>query len=364
MNILIRADASVAIGTGHIMRCLTLADELTEQGHQIVFAYEQMPEPLLLSLQEKGYSTLKLPDPCSAEFDQQEDADALISRLDSFPRIDVLLVDHYRLNTVWETALRPYTNQLVVIDDLADRPHNCDILLDQNYYSNGELRYIGLVPESCQLLLGPQYALLRKEFREAHRRKVFYKKNGVKNVLVFFSGSDPTGETIKFLNALENNPLPRNHFFHIIAGSANPLKEQLKLQCARIPGVRYDVQVANMSELLLQSDLCLGAGGTAMWERMVLGVPSITVILADNQRETVTALAHAGAIKNLGWHKDVSGHDMLQAINELSVDHQMLEKMVDTGNKIMGDNLKFPVSKLCRVLNNEDEGDRYGRAWV
>jgi len=216
MKIFVRADASVQIGTGHVMRCLTLADELRGRDAEIVFVCREFAGNLCGYIEEKGYVVHRLP--VSDAPDQGVGADLkhaawlgadwqtdggqveeIIKRLAA--PLDWLIVDHYALDERWEEYLRPYVKKIMVIDDLADRAHDCDLLLDQNFYENLESRYDGLVSAWCKKLLGPKYALLRPEFREA--RKNLRKRDGhVKRIMIFFGGSDPANETTKALEAI------------------------------------------------------------------------------------------------------------------------------------------------------------------
>jgi len=196
LKILIRTDSSVQIGTGHVMRCLTLADELRERGAEIVFVCRDFAGNLC------GYTEGNLKHAAWLGADWQTDArqvEEIIKDFNTHP--DWLVVDHYALDERWERYLRSYVKKIMVIDDLADRPHDCDLLLDQNFYENLESRYDGLAPSGCKKLLGPKYALLRPEFRE--ERKNLRKRDGyVKRIMIFFGGSDPTNETTKALEAV------------------------------------------------------------------------------------------------------------------------------------------------------------------
>ena len=181
MWIAFRVDATNQIGTGHFMRCLTLADELKKQGAQICFLSPNFPAHLNDMLVAKGmkYMPLSLDAVQEPNDDlvhsnwlgtcQAQDAKRTIQALADQPW-DWIVVDHYALDERWESAVRMSAKKIMVIDDLADRLHNCDVLLDQNFYANMQTRYSGKVPVDCQLLLGPSYALLRKEFKKLRER--------------------------------------------------------------------------------------------------------------------------------------------------------------------------------------------------
>lgn len=199
------------------------------------------------------------------------------------------MVDHYSLDEKWEKQIRPFTKEVMVIDDLANRPHDCDLLLDQNYYLNMGSRYNGLVPSHAKLLLGPQHVLLREEFKEA--RKYIKPFNGkVERLFIFFGGSDPTNETEKVLRAIK--PLVQKYRLKadVVVGNTNPKKEVIEALCTEITGVSYQGQINNMAELMARADLAIGAGGATTWERIYLQLPSIVITVADNQIEIAKAV--------------------------------------------------------------------------
>ena len=212
-TLVIRVDSSTRIGSGHLMRCRTLAEELKERGADVHFVCRRHSGNLNELLRDT-FSVYELPSPSIdthnvADDDyaawlgiiQEEDAADTIATLQGW-RPDWLVVDHYSLDKRWETALRPYVRRIMVIDDLANRTHDCDLLLDQNFYLGMENRYNNLVPSHCQLLLGPKYALLRPEFRKA-RKTLRIRDGKVQRIFVFFGGTDPTNETTKVIQALK-----------------------------------------------------------------------------------------------------------------------------------------------------------------
>ncbi len=322
-HIAFRTDASVEIGIGHIMRCLTLADRLKQHGAQIRFVSRHLPEHLRGMLVAKGHEFALL---------DSEQNDAVVGGLahshwpgvsqaqdsmDSIRRLsdktwDWLVIDHYALDIEWETAMRPYSKHIMVIDDLADRKHDCDLLLDQNYYRDLEQRYQGLLPEQCATLLGPAYVLLRPEFAEA-RQKLRVRDGTVRRILVFFGGSDPTNQTKKVVEAL--NFLGRPDIeVDVVVGSINPNRNTIQALCDELSNVTFHCQVSNMAELILNADLGIGAGGAATWERCCLGLPTITVVFAANQERTTEDIAEIGAIEYLGWSDQLRSEDYARAI--------------------------------------------------
>ena len=304
MKVAFRVDASSQIGTGHFMRCLTLADALKRGGAQIRFVSRHMPEHLgrMLVAQEHEFIPIKSsPSNLSSDglsnahwlgTNQHADAKDTIQAL-SDQTWDWLVVDHYALDTRWESLLRKTVNKVLVIDDIADRQHDCDVLLDQNLSADMETRYTGIVPMNCGLLLGPRYALLREEFRRLHKHVT--PRNGLVNrVLVFFGGVDAdnfTGRTIEALSNLSIEGLRVD----VVIGVQHPQREQIESACAKCDFVCH-VQTSRMAELMASADLAVGAGGSASWERCCLGLPVLAFATANNQRPLVEEAALRGLL--------------------------------------------------------------------
>lgn len=303
MQVVICADASSQIGTGHIMRCLTLAEALRTQQAEIHFFCRDLVGNLSSYIREKGYLVHLLADLAP------ETAQLLLAQL---PPTDWLIVDHYELDHRWETSLRPLVKKIFVIDDLANRIHDCDVLLDQNFYPNPTQRYQTLVPKHCQLLLGGQFALLRPEFA-AQRQKMRLRDGKIQKIFVFFSGSDPTRETAKTLDALWLLNRSEIHV-DVVVGNSCPDKAQIEASCQQLQNVHYHCQINQMAELMAAADLAIGAGGSATWERCCLGLPTLTIVVADNQLETTQELARQGKIIFLGKSAQVTVETLKSAV--------------------------------------------------
>jgi UDP-2,4-diacetamido-2,4,6-trideoxy-beta-L-altropyranose hydrolase len=329
-NLIIRADASVQIGAGHVMRCLTLADELRGRGAEAVFVCREFDGNLCGYIEEKGYIVHRLPVSAVQEqniesglkhaawlgTDWQTDARQVEEIIKDFNTpTDWLVVDHYALDERWEGYLRPYVKKIMVIDDLADRPHDCDLLLDQNFYQNLENRYDGLVPFGCKKLLGPKYALLRPEFREA--RKNLRKRDGhVRRIMIFFGGSDPSNETAKALEAIRMLNRP-DIAVDVVVGSANPHKDKINELCAAMSNIAYHCQVENMAKLMADADLFIGGGGSTTWERCCLGLPGLIISTAINQNAIAVGCDQAGIGIHINKSKDISPHQIQIEIEKM-----------------------------------------------
>lgn len=330
MNIVFRVDSSAQVGSGHLMRCLTLADQLHKKykGAKIYFIARMLGGNLNQLIENNGYEWLKLP---SMEADEnltgyekwltvQQDVDAqqTAEKLQMLGQVDLLVVDSYALDEKWENVVRAYAKKIMVIDDLANRRHNCDILLDQNYYADMGQRYEGLVPKICEMRIGPSYALLREEFYEL-KKKLIKRDGSIKNIFIFFGGSDLTNETMKALKAIEMlhwTDLEVN----VVVGGSNRHKADIEVYCRNKANIHYFCQVDNIAELMNQADLAIGAGGTTTWERCFLKLPSIVVAIAENQVKIAEDCGKAGLIFYLGTSHEVETADIYNAVINLSKD--------------------------------------------
>jgi UDP-2,4-diacetamido-2,4,6-trideoxy-beta-L-altropyranose hydrolase len=207
-----------------------------------------------------------------------------------------LIVDHYAIDSRWEMDLRPKFGKILAIDDIANRPHIADILLDQNYTDKD--RYLGLVPCDSVLLLGPEYALLRPEYAEFRARRPQL-AGSVKRVFVYFGGSDSndlTGKTIEALSYTELADLELD----VVVG-ANYLYLDRLNSLAQIRGrTHIHKPRLHLADLMSQADIAVGAGGVTNWERMCIGLPSLVVTLADNQIPISKILHNLGVIDLIG----------------------------------------------------------------
>ena len=330
MNVFIRVDASVEIGTGHVMRCLTLAHRLKKEGEQVAFICRATNEDCVEIIEQQGFRVYKLPLVEGSlwtyvaenwEIDASETIDILRKH-----NVEKLIIDHYSIDHKWEQVVRPFTKEIMVIDDLANRRHDCDILLDQNFYVNMENRYVGLIPSTAKLFLGPSHALLRKEFLEAKKHiKPFNGK--VERLFIFFGGSDPTNETVKVLHAIM--PLIEKYNFEVdvVVGNSNTKKNQIKeisLTCNRI---HYHCQINNIAELMAKADLAIGAGGATTWERAFLFLPSIIISVAENQLEIAKNVSRKGICHHLGFYDEVKADDIYNALLLLLNDSSLINIM-------------------------------------
>ena len=315
MKVAFRTDASLQIGTGHVMRCLALADSLQAAGAQCHFISREHPGNLIAQIRQRGFTVSVLPaaaetfvtggQACEAQSSYAAwlgvdwTTDVVQTKGSIGPTaVDWLIVDHYALDARWEQALRSLCRKLMVIDDLAERSHDCDILLDQNLGREvGD--YGQLVPEDCTVFAGPHYALLRPEFAalrdDSLRRRATPQ---LKHLLISMGGVDQADVTGAVLESLPDCLLPAGLRITVVMGPHAPWLERVQHLARHLSQpTEVKVNVNSMAQLMADSDLAIGAAGSTSWERCCLGLPTLIVVPAENQRNGAVALELSGSVK-------------------------------------------------------------------
>jgi UDP-2,4-diacetamido-2,4,6-trideoxy-beta-L-altropyranose hydrolase len=316
MRVVFRADSSREIGSGHIVRDITLAEVLRGRGAEVIFVCRAHDGALLELLSKRQFRVLALPLrlPEAQNHgryenwlgapqwqDARDTIDALVAS--GLNRCDWMVVDHYGIDQTWETILGPVAERIMVIDDLADRQHHCDLLLDQNLVTGFQDRYRGLVAKDAEQLLGPQYALLHPQYAALRQAKV--QRAGPTNILAYFGASDLynlTAMTIHSFAALPGGELTLS----VVVGNTNPHEAEILELAGKDSRVRVYAALPSLAELLARADICVGAGGATTWERLCLQIPSLVYALADNQIAVSEHLDQLGATKFIGHARNAS----------------------------------------------------------
>mgnify|MGYP006085944141 CR=1 FL=1 len=336
-NIVFRVDSGNGIGWGHMMRCFSLAEAFSSKNAKISFISRKLSGSLCKFIEENGYDVHYLP---NKDLEWKNDAKKTIKIINNLDPVDWLVVDNYELNHTWETILKPYTKKIMVIDDMTKRKHNCDLILDQNFYENMKKCYDGLIPHNCKKLIGPKFALLRKDFLRI--RKNLRKRDGkIKRILVSFGSSDPTNEIMKALDAI--NQLDNKQIkVDIVLGISDKTPNNMKKLFSNKSNINYHYQSTKIAHLMNTADLSIGSGGSTTWERCCLGLPSIVSISATNQKKLTEAVTKNGCSINLGLVDKLSAKDYQKAIS--SIDSLMLIRMSQKCIQLVDGNGIYRVS--------------------
>ena len=328
--VLIRADANVDIGSGHVMRCAAIGKRLMAHGACVHFVCACLPVQLATWIRKCGFELTEVY--ASNLKDWQADLAATCDAVRMIGFIDLLIVDHYRLGLGWERGMRSHARRILVIDDLADRDHDCDLLLDQNLHKDAQNRYKQFVPQGAIQFLGPQYALLRTEFDQPTLTRT--RDGHVRRLLVFFGGTDPGNQTIKVLDALRalGSRAPQSF---IVLGPAHPHREAVRNSAVDLPNVNLIDATDEMAKLIASADLGIGTCGVAAWERCALGLPCLVVVTAENQREDAEILHRLGAVLHLGNADEVSADEWENAIRLALDDSDLIHAMGLAAGEVM-----------------------------
>lgn len=371
LNVAFRVDASLQIGTGHVMRCLTLAKALLARGADCQFICRAHEGNLIEFIRNQGFVTHAIPvaqevskavrvlgSERSTSYlahahwlgaSQSQDAEACAPIL-AARHTDWLIVDHYGLDAFWERALASHYRKLAVIDDLADRLHACDLLLDQTF-GREAADYDPFVPAGSLLLCGSQYALLRPEFAALRHDSLQRRSQPVlRELLITLGGVDKDNVTGKILQALRCSPLPADCRVTVVVGMTSPWLDEVRAQAQDMPWqTRVLIGVSDMATLMTNSDLAIGAAGATSWERCCLGLPTAMVVLAENQIFAAQILENAKAVRviklNHNFHKYLA-----EFIHEASTSETCLASLRDCASLVTdGNGCKQVATWLTRI---------------
>ena len=351
MHVLIRCDASLAIGSGHVMRCRNLARALQQHGDEVLFLCRERQGDLINLLAEEfvvlGLPALPDPEPCLEGLEgrdlyssllgcsQSQDADDCLNAIELADSglIDWLITDHYGLDQAWERRICDGLSEMygkrprsLVFDDLADRPHQADVLVDPNRLeSSAYAAYRPLVPAGCRLLLGPAYAPLDSLYGKL--QPLAPKRCSLKRMLVFFGGVDQANHTAIALQAL-GHPDVCDLTVDVVLGTAAPHQTTVMKLVQQRPQTQLHSGLPSLAGLILRADLAIGAAGTASWERAALALPTLVTPVAENQRQGAQALADAGAALLIDLERAADpGVVIIEAIRAMQKQPELLQQL-------------------------------------
>lgn len=305
--IVFRSDSSNLIGSGHVMRCLRIAKKFKKLGKKCLFVCSDYKNSLRKKIEQSGFEVKLIKKSKKTFFKvhentlehshwlastQEYDAEKTINIINKY-KIEWLIIDHYAIDHIWEKKLRPYVKKIMVIDDLADRIHNCDLLLDQNLVYNFKKRYKNLISKKCNLLLGPKYALLDSKYSKL-REKDFLRDGEIKRVVIFFGASDQNNYTQLAITAILNLNI-KSIFFDIVMSKKSIFFQQIKKILKINKNIKIHDSIPNLANLIFKADLAIGAAGSNTWERCCLGLPSIIISSGINQIKIAESMHKNGA---------------------------------------------------------------------
>ncbi len=351
------------------MRCLTLAKALREQGGVCCFICRESQGHLLHMIRENGFEAISLPlnqlqdvlaeDETTPlkhaswlevnwEFDALQTIQTLRGRV-----VDWLIVDHYAIDFRWENKLRPYCKQLMVIDDLADRLHDCDVLLDQNL-GRSEFDYAELIPIKAKKFIGPNYALLRPEFLQLRSQSLARRTDtsNLKNLFISMGGVDKDNITGQILDILKTCDIPLDLCITVVLGRYAPWLEHVQSQAAKMPWPTTVLPGSDkMAKLMAESDLAIGGAGGTAWERCCLGLPTLIFVQAENQQAGASALDKVGAAIELQTCNEIP--EILNKLFLLESSSSLLAKMTSIAAELTDGKGCIKVSNFITDMHHD-----------
>ena len=343
-HLIIRADASTEVGTGHVMRCLALGQAWKDAGGNVVFVTACQSEGLLQRLAEEGFEVHVLSQSYPDQSDWDHTKQLLVEHPDAW-----MVLDGYHFDEVYQRHVKETGNRLLVIDDMAHLKHYyADIVLNQNLHAQ-QLHYN--CEPSSQLLLGTKYVLLRREFLgwKDWKRDI---PEVARRILVTLGGSDPQNHTLKVMQALQRLDAPCAEAT-VIIGASNPhasvLEEAARQSCVSI---RLTQAVRKMPDLMAWADLAISGAGTTIWELLFLRTPTLALILADNQRYVAEQIDARGLARTLDASEDMSIATLAQTVCSLLKDFDSRKKMSTKGRRVVDGNGASRVMTIMEAANH------------
>lgn len=302
-KVVIRADSSLAIGSGHIVRCISLAKELRNLGWEVHFLTILYKGNFNYLIEKQNFQLkeflINKNDSQDRELNDARISKNYINKINP----DLIVLDNYSLGKVWEKYIKSDTYTLAVIDDFIDRKHICDFLINQNFFDNEKKIEKKFLRNSIQPLIGPKFSLIDSSYRD-EKKALKKKSNSVKTILLFFGGVDPDNVTSKVLRALKDKNFDQYHF-ELVIGAENPNKNEILEIFKEKQNLTIHHQLKSMAEVIARSDIAICSGGSNTWERACLGLPSLVITLAKNQVSYSKKLNELGYIEWLGDFRDI-----------------------------------------------------------
>lgn len=358
MNIAFRVDSSSIIGSGHLMRCLALAKSFNQLNTRVAIVTREYATSLVRKLKNTEQIVWSLLADHNKEKNitadlntwlqgtPQDDVNEMYDILPFKP--DVIITDHYGINADWESLVKQRGAKVIAIDDLANRTHNCDILIDANLVDNYTIRYNKIVPPKAKLLLGPQYAFIKDQM--VNQKKI-RERRYIQNIFIFYGASNQTLEVNKVLSALSANSEIK---FHVILGTKKIYQSDLTQKYAQNSNILFYEFIDDLSELLNLSDIAFAAGGTNTWERCLFGLPTLVTTVAENQVKIAQYLDKIGCIRYLGTSKSVSIDDIRSAFKNIQEHPEQQAEISRKSAEIMKE--AVGIDKLASILLKEIGG--------
>jgi UDP-2,4-diacetamido-2,4,6-trideoxy-beta-L-altropyranose hydrolase len=344
-TLVIRADASIAMGTGHVMRCLALAQAWQDVNGDVVFAMAESTAAIARRLQDEGIEIARLECRPGSADDAEEIASTCQRQCAEW-----IVVDGYHFDLEYQQRLKDAGLKLLLIDDSGQvGPYIADVVLNQNVHA-AKVSYRNRATDT-RLLLGPRYALLRREFRSwcKHQRPV---ARIARNLLITMGGSDPQNVTAIVLTALRLLKI-RELKIKVVVGGSNPHVARLRDLISRLPNAHLQTDVTKMAELVAWADLAITAGGGTCYELALMGTPMLLFTMAENHAATCRALEQLGAGVHVGWFHNITADRLAEALRDLMFDRERRRRVTDNARRLVDGNGAYRVVENVLSVHRE-----------
>ena len=327
-KVLFRVDANITTGTGHFFRCYALAQAIKGCGFQSIFVGNVNGILLEEMLEKENFQFWRWQEELS---ELKTDAEETIKIIESENIISVI-VDNKKLDFRWERMIRPRVRTLAAIDDTPSRKYDLDVLVSPNMYLEGARPFSGLVPEGCEVFLGPSSLPLRSEFNTQH--KLRDQDRPTKRIGSFFGGADPRNQSGMILE-LARLPEFSHLEFDVVSGPLNPMNVEMFKTASKLSNVRFRTDISDMASFWTEIDVAFGSYGVSTWERCALGVATISTVQSEEQVFVSEELARLGAVFNLGKIEDIQLLDYCQALRLLLSDNHLVQTIRRNASLVM-----------------------------
>ena len=330
-NIFIRTDSSYEIGMGHVFRCLTLAYYLKKDGFKVIFICRNLKGNLISHI-KKNFNVIVLKDRKSKAYlknyekwltvKQEDDAYDTVQALNFFS-VHCLIIDSYALDKKWESKLNKYVRKILVIDDLANRKHQCDFLIDTNYYINYKNRYNKLINSKTYKFLGPKYSFIRNDFVKLKESQKKSSKD-IKEICIFIGGNDSEKKIIFLLKQIDKNFL--SHNFHLIIGPLTKNIKEIKKNIKKNSSIKIYLNKKDIAPILNMSEICIVTGGTIVTELLFLQKPTLVLIVAKKQKKIAIDLTKRKLINSITYDKVIINNVFEKNLNNIILNYESIKK--------------------------------------
>lgn len=344
-NIGLIFDSSYKIGGGHFWRCYNLAKTLKIKKKKFFFISNELNKNFIKLLKKDKFNYIKL--------DQIQNFSEIKEVIEN-KGINIIISDCYKLNSNTKVKIKKVVDKLIVIDDHIDKNHNCDVYINNNFIDDKSKSKIKKLNPNTKLFLGHKYFINNRNFQKLKKKKKINKE--IRKIFAFFGSSDPSNETFKFVKAIESFTHLK---FKILIGKLNKNYTNIKSFCKNKKNIElfYDLDNYSALKIMENVDFSFGSGGINLTERLFLGIPSVAVCTALNQKRALLALKKSKVIHYLGSNRDTNILKIKKCMSKFLQNKKMVSELSNKTNFFYTQNIKLDLlqNKLSLIINKKNK---------